>query len=185
MKTYHPLLLLFTALLTMNVHCEKDDPEVDFTNSQNQLPPITTSGANTFGCTVNGKNWVAYTDYSFPKLRVSYDEGNGSFSVVANRKKLGKDDDDALNFNMGSVNSVGAFPLGHYLSRGYMLYSPPYSFAYQYTTDSVRTGKQEIIKIDRNARIISGKFEADLIYYDPNISDSIIQIRNGRFDVKY
>jgi len=188
MKTCHPLLLLFTALLTMNLHCEKDDPQVDFTNSQNQLPPITTSGANTFGCTVNGKNWVAYTDYSFPKLRVSYDENNGSFRVIADRKKLGKDDDDELDFNIGRVVNVGVYSLGHQLDTmtdGHMFYAPPYAFAKIYMTDMSHIGAIEIIKLDKIKRIISGTFESDLAYYDPNISDSIIQIRNGRFDVKF
>ena len=121
MKTCHQLLLLFTALLTMNVHCEKDDPQVDFINSQNQLPPITTSGANTFGCTLNGKNWVAYTDYSFPKLSVEYDKSNGTLRVIAYKKQKGKDDDETLDFNVGPIRSIGFFTFSNYQNEGDLL----------------------------------------------------------------
>jgi hypothetical protein len=179
------LLLVISGLLTMNLHCEKDDPQVDFTNSQNQLPPITTSGANTFGCTLNGKNWVAYTDYSFPKLSVEYDKSNGTLRVIAYKKQKGKDDDETLDFNVGPIRSIGFFTFSNYQNGGDLLYSPPYAFGYTFVTDSIHTGTLEILKIDTVGRIVSGKFMADLTYYDANVSDSIIQIRNGRFDVKY
>ena len=113
---------------------------------------------------------------------------NGSFRVIADRNKKNYSDEDEFDFNIGPVVNIGIYSLGHQLDTlvdGHMFYSPPYAFAKLYMTDMSHVGAIEITKLDKIKRIISGTFEADLAYYDPNISDSIIHIRNGRFDVKY
>ncbi len=190
MKIQLTLLLSVVALLTLNLHCEKDDPDALFEKSQQQLPPITTTGANTFGCTINGKNWVAYSDYSFPKLMVDY-FNDGTLRVIAYKKKKGKDDDETIDFSISSVLKPDIYLLAYKIDTitnkmsNHMFYSPPLSWSYSYQTDFTHSGRVEILRIDTILRIVSGTFEANLAYYDPNSSDSVIQIRNGRFDVKY
>ena len=76
MKTYQPLLFLFTALLTMNLHCEKDRPEDNKLPAV--LPPATTIGANTFGCEINGVVWNA--------TELNADYWNGDFVIHPKRK---------------------------------------------------------------------------------------------------
>jgi hypothetical protein len=172
----------------MNLHCEKDDPQVDFINSQNQFPPITTSGANTFGCTVNGKNWVAYTDYSFPKLRTFYDKKSGSLDIVADRRRKNQSGNDEIRITGYGVLIPGKYLLGYYLStnaRGYISYAPPNSMAYTYLTNNTYTGELNVLYIDTIHRIVSGTFKAKLSFYDTTIVDTIYNLESGRFDVKY
>ena len=58
------LLLLPLALLG----CKKDDPK-----PEDQLPPATRTGANTFGCLVNGQAWTPNGNDSTSNYTVYYD----------------------------------------------------------------------------------------------------------------
>jgi len=52
--------------------CKKKDPPIG-TNAIAQLPPITTTGANTFGCLVNGEVWLPKGSFpNFPGLHADY-----------------------------------------------------------------------------------------------------------------
>ena len=62
MKPYLPLL---AALLGLG-QCTKDDPEAS-------LPPATQTGANTFGCLVNGQVWTPKGNNGSSNYSVSYD----------------------------------------------------------------------------------------------------------------
>ncbi|CAD0001286.1 hypothetical protein [Flavobacterium salmonis] len=48
------LLLLFTALFILT-SCDKDKDDDKPTNPIDQLPPVTQTGANTFGCLLDGE----------------------------------------------------------------------------------------------------------------------------------
>jgi len=52
------LLLLLASLSCLSLHCKKEEDKID------KLPPATTSGEQTFGCKINGKNWVGDEFYS-------------------------------------------------------------------------------------------------------------------------
>lgn len=54
MKNKYTLLLLFTAFCCLGVQCKKDEK-----TELEKLPPLTTYGANTLGCLINGKAWPA------------------------------------------------------------------------------------------------------------------------------
>lgn len=59
-----PPLLLLAALLGLS-QCKKHDPDpVD------QLPPATQTGANTFGCLLNGQLWTPSGNNSVPNYQV-------------------------------------------------------------------------------------------------------------------
>ncbi|MBX7205313.1 MAG: hypothetical protein K1X81_07795 [Bacteroidia bacterium] len=51
------LLLLITSLSCLSLHCKKESEE-------DKLPPATASGKQTFGCKINGKNWIGETGNS-------------------------------------------------------------------------------------------------------------------------
>ncbi len=62
-----PPILLLAALLGLS-QCKKKDPDpVD------QLPPATQTGANTFGCLVNGQAWTPNGNDSTSNYTVYYD----------------------------------------------------------------------------------------------------------------
>jgi len=52
------LLLLLASLSCLSLHCKKEEDKID------KLPPATTSGEQTFGCKINGKNWIGDEFYS-------------------------------------------------------------------------------------------------------------------------
>ena len=64
-------LLLYAALLTLTQcsQCKKNDP-----TPLAQLPPATQTGANTFGCLVNGQVWLPNQNYG-PSNVVLYELG--------------------------------------------------------------------------------------------------------------
>ena len=72
---------LLPALLGLS-QCKKNDP-----NPVDQLPPATQTGANTFGCLVNGQPWLpqGYNDTS--NYSISYDSGlnGGVFDLAVYR----------------------------------------------------------------------------------------------------
>jgi len=69
------LLLLLLALL---VQCKKHDP-----SPEDQLPPATQTGANTFGCLVNGQAWIPSGYDGYSNYIVLYDRGLGGTLDIA------------------------------------------------------------------------------------------------------
>lgn len=185
MKMPRTLLLSVVALLTLNLHCEKEKDV--FEESQKNLHPFTTWGANTFGCKVNGENWVAYSDYSFPKLRTYYDKKSGSLDIVADRRRKNQSGNDEIEIVGYGILATGKYYLGYKLSTntsGFIGYAPPY-MPYAYLTNNTYTGELNVLNIDTIYRVISGTFSGDLSFHDTTIVDTIYNIKNGRFDVKY
>jgi len=72
-KHIFPLLVLITLAA---VQCKKNTLE-------EQLPPITTTGANTFGCLVNGNTWLPYGSWSVHALDIS-SIGSGAQNLELN-----------------------------------------------------------------------------------------------------
>ena len=52
---YQSLLIIIATFLLLGSSCKKDK----LVNEIDKLPPATQTGANTFGCLVNGKAWIA------------------------------------------------------------------------------------------------------------------------------
>ena len=64
-----PTPLLLAALLGL-CQCKKKDPD-----PVSQLPPATQTGANTFGCLVNGQPWLPSGNNGGPNSVALYDPG--------------------------------------------------------------------------------------------------------------
>ncbi len=156
-----------------------------------QLPPETQTGANTFGCLIDGKAWIPngggwsgvppiYTGGIENKFLVisavaSNSEDKYTLSVCINDyKTLGV---KTLKFDTPKYpSSLSPKNYGEYVKRGD---TPINSFSY--TTTSVVGGTATITKFDEINGIISGTFEFDVI---DNTTQKIISIKAGRFDVK-
>jgi hypothetical protein len=66
------VIFLFMSLIVAG-SCEKDE--------EPQLPPITQTGAGTFGCLVNGDIWLPESTISFPaypKVSAQLNRSNGN-----------------------------------------------------------------------------------------------------------
>jgi hypothetical protein len=155
------------------------------TNTQT-LPPATTSGANTFGCKVNGVvcSVKGYSNFS----GFGSGEGvsiNGWFqdsSMSLGAKLLNPNYNFSLNFKFNNI-------VGTYYTEGNNNYMSEFN---DYTngsasmgnntfnTTNTHKGKFVITKVDLVNEIIAGTFEMDVI----NDYGVIVHITDGRFDIK-
>ncbi len=191
MKEYHPLissnlqiltlplttLLAFTLLFTCT-NCNKDDD----TSPADQLPPITMEGKGTFACLINGEvwKWKGRNPWNgFPNLDTYYHEPTNGLFIQA------KKDDDETNtklqtINIGSfVDSIGSYTIS-FDNRTYVDYTQNNSDCITFQLDTLQKRQLNIIKLDKEAKIISGTFEFTVI----NDCDTL-RITEGRFDDFY
>jgi len=155
-----------------------------------ELPPITTTGANTFGCYVNGRLWLPGRNKRVYSISITSDYDNGYLSVAARRKDFEIEENDPLAIfsSLGFHIQQGAHLsnehlLGSRKSKSYGLFAD-YSDIHctNYETDSIASsGKIEILRLDSSKAIVSGTFELTLI---ADGCDTV-EITDGRFDIQY
>ncbi|MGY0426673.1 MAG: hypothetical protein ACWIPI_07575 [Polaribacter sp.] len=183
--------LLFTLTLS---NCENKDPQ----DPQDQLPPITQTGANTFGCIINDKVLIPKDKTGYtppgggtPKGIIVKHRPNNNFIIdVANLKDNGSDDIYIYIYNL---TSTGIYNLGLSNNQTDISFSPNYSHAFCRTYDGVNQGKVylsnlnsgtiTITRFDPVNFIVSGTFELSVFNKDnPN---ETIEVTDGRFDVNW
>jgi len=174
-------ILLFVILLSTN-SCSKQD-ECD--NSLDCLPLATQTGANTAGCLINEKIFLPGGESlnSGSALHSQYliYEGKYIFSLtIINFKdnihlvQIGARDVELIKnktykITMKSESTVsGKYTIGGGLIDGF-------------STNNETNGELTITNVDIPNRIISGTFWFDA----SNAEGEIVQIREGRFDVRY
>ena len=174
-KRTHALLL--AALLGLS-QCKKKDVA-----PANQLPPATQTGANTFGCLVNGQVWTPKGYNGTSNYSVSYDAAykNGTLSVGCYRYiGNGPDDYQIIGFYSDSLRGKGNFPLtilGHQEAT-----FVDHTTGCELRGNSIhyRRGTLTISRLDLQAGVISGTFAFTL--YKPGCDS--IRVTQGRFDKK-
>ena len=151
-----------------------------------KLPAATQTGANTFGCLVNGKAWVAqrndcriFCDASF---KVLYDAGNGgNLGITALFINLSEGIDQGILIGFDSTNFKSKFMYtqSNSLSMGFTFIN---NSQYTRSWDSLVTctGTINLTTYNLQTGIISGTFEFTLS--KPN-TEAII-VSHGRFDKK-
>jgi hypothetical protein len=190
------LTLLFIVFLTS---CSKDNATE--TTPPDQLPLATTSGANTAGCSINGKLLIPKNGsqaiggpliYGL-KYHLGNSFGNPLFNdyfavTIRNKKDL---DGDNIYIHLNEMTQgTGTYILGQ--SNGnYFTASPNNNHVILKrgeNTGNVVTyisnptsGTISITRFDYPNKIISGTFSFSL--YNANNPSEIIQISEGRFDI--
>jgi hypothetical protein len=175
--------------------CKKQNTDV------NGLPAATQSGANTIGFLLNGKPWIPQ-GYNFymDKLADDVDFGyrNGVFNITAYQFSANTTKYAANNFQLGvydSLNNITTFPaklnLGSNNSSVYrILYTDSLNNDCSLTSNDTTitrvddiscSGLLTITKLDKNAGIISGTFNATFI----RPGCDTMNFTNGRFDMKF
>jgi hypothetical protein len=182
-------LLVFTACSTNN-----DTP-------QDQLPPATTTGANTAGCYINGKLLIPKNGSQAiggPLIYgLDYNLGNNFgnplfnhyFAIsIKNRKDV---DGDNIYIHLNQmVQGVGTYVLGQ--SNGNKFIASPNnnhvvlirgenSGSVQTYLSNPTSGTIIITRFDYPNKVISGSFTFSLNNVDN--SSEIIQVSEGRFDI--
>ncbi len=156
-------------------------------------PDITTEGLNTFGCKINGKEWVPCVDlYGLAAtLRpidclVTESDGSNALSISLTRF--------VIDSTYSDVSFNGQMFIGYKPCKE-GLYPIPASFSHASTElfadwegysyegiDSTADNYLKIVRLDTAANIISGQFQITLI--DKQTGKKAI-ITDGRFDLTY
>jgi hypothetical protein len=184
--------LLKTTLLLFAItffNCENNDPE-------NQLPPITQTGANTFSCIINGQVLIpknARGNLGGPggprKGLSAYYFQNKNFEIDAgNFRDAGGDN---IYININNLNAIGTYNFGLSSSQPATTFKPDYPHCWVGISDKLdnekrylsntNSGSVTITRLDNINKIISGTFE--LTVFNSNDFNEIIRITEGRFDI--
>lgn len=184
--TLSSILLTSVSLLS----CRDNEQDDLVPTSQNppvkeeQLPPITSNGANTFGCRVNGKVWVAKDKAGFP-VYASIDRDNNYKITITGSQINGSEFYRLIAMGFFYLPKTEFYPLflndyklGKYYGGTYIdLDSNKF-----WNTDSLVGGSIHINKLDTVYQVISGTFAFDCI--NPETHDTL-HITDGRFDMNY
>jgi hypothetical protein len=170
MKKYLFFLLVLLALTS--VKCSKQSQE-------DQLPPITTNGANTFGCKVDGKVWLPYGGWNVNKLTtfeyINNYTKSGIIIYARNRKNNELSD---LNISLKNATDTGIYKIYNQLDEGLLFSDGKNNF------EPIDTfGVVHILRLDTNLNIASGTFS--FIGYTDKTHTKQVNISEGRFDLHY
>jgi hypothetical protein len=182
------VLLLFAAfalLLFTNMKCKKDDQ-----NPIDQLPAATQTGANTFGCLVNGQLFLPKGVLFGPPFLTSYyqylnrSNATGNYFNVSGTKK-DNNINETVSINLEALNLVQGqkYTLKNYPNVG-EAFAQYFTVDLQaninsYVTNNIFNGELYISKFDETKGIVSGTFWFDAV----NSKGEKVEVREGRFDV--
>jgi hypothetical protein len=159
-------------------------------SASNNLPPISQTGANTFGCKINGLNWVPYyqcDSYCMGCIELSSDlspeDSTGifpfRFSLTAGRSVApfsGFFEFSPFSNGGTSLNLDYIYGTGNVFDSLEIVFFNPVRYTPNYGDPA---NIFQITKLDSVNRIVSGIFS--FVLYSP--TDSIV-ITEGRFDLK-
>lgn len=186
-----PPLLLVLLCLFFWAGCNKDDP-APTKQDPCPWPDITTQGLHTFGCKINGKEWVPCVDLNGLAVgtrpidcTVRESDGSNFLSVV-------------ISYSMSSVSDtlatliLGLKPLTEGNINLSTLDYSSFEFRHIYSTgqssqkwtqlDTSSQNYFSITRLDTSKNIISGVFDFTL-FSDNN--QHPLHFSNGRFDFTY
>ena len=183
------ILLLITSFVLLSSSCKKSKP----TNPVDQLPPETQTGANTFGCLVNGEVFKpGGAQLSGGSLQSNFQylgpgPNGGYYFVLIGRSQPGGGSTqtsvgvfaDSIKINESIRYALLQRKKGN-ASADYFGIGP--SQVSKFDTDGLQyTGELFIKKLDTVNQIVSGTFWFDGI----NSNGQKVEVREGRFDVRY
>lgn len=173
MKLAGKLFILGFSLFMITA-CGDASKEED--SSADELPPVTSIGANTLGFKLNNSVWVPKSENVISPISIEYNDGS-----LFLRAKRGSTETFIINYK-NKIVKEGIYPMvfksipddgtGFYRAENGLEYYSDNQF-----------GTLIIDKLDKNERIISGTFSFNVII--PSEPDSKLFIKDGRFDMRY
>ncbi len=185
-------MIISVFLLFISNSCKKT--KTDPVSPTDQLPAITQTGANTFGCLINGIVWMPKGyDGSFSNSRINIDPTfvDGDMTIRVYRII------DGLKYNItlasDSIKNVGTyliksnsrafFVFGKYKSDLSIEYCSVYSSDYNTNNPFNINGFIKVTRYDLVNKIFSGEFEITFNNTACGFGDPV-KITSGRFDYK-
>lgn len=178
------LLVLFCAY-----SCNKND------EPDNQFPPNTEVGANTFMFRVNEgeiiNSQVGYLSAK-PRIHVFYNHIdtflNNNFLFQIDGHKVLLEDNINVGININYMPKTGIYALSEYAPAGksnYAYYDNLSPTELHYCTDAGNSGELNITKLDTVNHIISGNFHFMASQWCLSGNCNGVVTVEGQFDVKY
>ena len=157
-------------------------------NKEKLLPPATQTGANTFGCLVDGKAWIPSGGGFMSGINPT---GGGFFLDVNSKLNIyirAHSNGDYIHIFLKHITSTGTYLLNKetdvkpnaVLPENYGVYFTSGMNDY-YVTTPQHTGVVNITYADTTKGIVAGTFEMELYQKSRG---KIIKITKGRFDYK-
>jgi hypothetical protein len=177
MKNKFLLLTWLLALPLLWGGCDKPlfQPNKDNTEAPEELPPITTTGENTFGCLVNGEVWLPAGPDRYNR---GFDEGTGQFAFGASRERP----DESIGETLGLTGKVDiTSKLVTAYSCGFV--STSNDHFYSYAMDTTTANELIFLRVDIENNIASGTFEFTAVNEYPPYDT--VHVTQGRFDFNY
>jgi Family of unknown function (DUF6252) len=165
MKADFPsLLLLGVVALLLFGYCTGTAADPTPAPIPLELPPVTTTGAGTWGCEVNGQVWTASNSV--------YAREVSPLLHVINMRFEGRSVDFALQ--TGAV--PGVYQLDSLVSSNHAMVDTGYGF---YPFQNTQSGTLTISRLDRQAGVIAGTFEFTMV----GSNGQTLRVTDGRFDI--
>ena len=167
----------------MASQCRKNNPG----NPINDLPPETQTGANTFGCLLDGQAFLPKGDpFAGPILKAAYQFVDGKYHLLINGSHSTSYETTMVGVFADSVEiTEGIYELTNKNVPaelyGQFVILKVGSLNKIYLTNSINRGQLIIKKFDTVNQIVSGTFWFDA----KNSNNEIVQIREGRFDLPF
>jgi hypothetical protein len=185
--------LSFFILVCTILFCTKCNCNKNVTSPENQLPPATQTGANTFGCLINGRPFVpAGSSLSGPDLAGTYqyifpNTPNGYVFNIHGTNKQNTSNITSVGFEFDSVSiSQGIYSLGLRVNGqgggGVNFINDSFPFGNLFTTTQTIVGQLILTRFDLTNQIASGTFWFNAVNES---STDTIAITDGRFDVHF
>ena len=179
-------LLLYAALATLT-QCSKCKNDPAPADPAAALPPATQTGANTFGCLVNGQPYTPQGRVGLgSNFAVLYDPTfNGGDLDIHTYRVDGKNWNTLISLNFAPLNAVGTYSLALPGGIGGASYvnKNDHSLCGEIITDasiSYRRGTVTITRLDLRAGVIAGTFDLKFV----RAGCDTIRLTQGRFDAK-
>jgi hypothetical protein len=172
------LLLLWLCIASGCDWFRRKDPET-------QLPPETQTGANTFGCLLNGKVWLPEGfrgPLVSPNFEVVYDPTYKEGWLSVNAFQYLDNETIGIGISGASIAQIGTYPLNKPVveparAAGYSSNACEYLGNLQ---GVYCNGSLTITRLDMQQGIVSGRFEFVLAKQGCDT----IKVTQGRFDKK-
>ena len=182
MKKNNTIWLLLLALFSIFAACKKGST----TTTQDQLPPATQTGTNTFGCLVNRKVYIpkGYSGTGTPNPKKIFDIGLNRLpylQIDAIQYDDQKNQNGSFIINIDSLIGTGIYTV--YTNKkqiGFGSYLIPSCGILPDDDIQYKSGNIQITKYDLTNGIISGIFSFKI---KPSNCDTLF-FTEGRFDFK-
>jgi hypothetical protein len=176
----HTLLpLLALALLTQ---CHKSAP--DPAKPEDQLPAATQTGADTFGCLVNGQPYTPKGYVGSANFAVLFDPTYRGGNLEVRTYRVDGNTRQYLTLGGDGIAKTGVFPLERQYNTGLSYTNTTLAFpcnGYRSADTQVYyKGALTITRLDQQAGIVSGTFNCKL--WQPGCDT--LRFTQGRFDYK-